>query len=319
MKKDSLIYVAGHRGLAGSAIVRELQTQGYTNLLLKTSEEVNLLDPIATDKLFEQENPEYVFMCAGTVGGIIANNTYPVEFAQNNTLMAINTMSASYKHKVKKFVYLGSSCIYPKECSQPIKEDYLLTGLLEPTNEGYALAKIMGIKLCEYYRREYNCDFIAAMPSNLYGPNDNYDPENSHVIPALLRRFHEAKEQNLSQVSAWGTGAPLREFTYIDDFAKGVIFAMLNYSDTQHINVGATREVSIKELTELVAKTIGYEGEIVFDHSKPDGTMRKVMDNSRLQAMGWKPEMSLEKGLILAYEDFKCALIENRVQARKVR
>ena len=319
MKKDSLIYVAGHRGLAGSAIVRELQKQGFTNLLLKTSQEVNLLDPMATDKLFEQENPEYVFMCAGTVGGIIANNTYPVEFTQNNTLMAINTMSAAHKHKVKKFVYLGSSCIYPKECPQPMKEEHLLTGLLEPTNEGYALAKIMGIKLCEYYRREYNCDFIAAMPSNLYGPNDNYDPENSHVIPALLRRFHEAKEQNLPQVSAWGTGAPLREFTYIDDFAKGVIFAMLNYSDTQHINVGATREVTIKELTELVAKTIGYEGEIVFDHSKPDGTMRKVMDNSRLQAMGWKPEMSLEKGLILAYEDFKCALIEKRVQARKVR
>ena len=317
MNKDSKIYIAGHRGLAGSAIVRELQKQGFTNLLLKTSQEVNLLDPIATDSLFEQEKPEYVFMCAGTVGGIMANNTYPVEFTQNNTLMAINIFSSAHKHNVKKLVYLGSSCIYPKECPQPIKEEYLLTGLLEPTNEGYALAKIMGIKLCEYYRREYNKDFIAVMPSNLYGPNDNYDPENSHVIAALLRRFHEAKEQNLPEVIAWGTGTPLREFTFVDDFARGTIFAMKNYSDKIHLNVGATREVTIKELTELVAQTIGFIGKISFDSSKPDGTMRKVMDNSKLYGLGWQPEVSLEAGLQFAYQDFVLALTENRVHTRK--
>ena len=317
MNKDSKIYIAGYKGLAGSAIVRELQKQGFTNLLLKTSQEVNLLDPIATDKLFEQEKPEYVFMCAGTVGGIMANNTFPVEFTQNNTLMAINIFSSAHKHDVKKLVYLGSSCIYPKECPQPIKEEYLLTGLLEPTNEGYALAKIMGIKLCEYYRREYDKDFIAVMPSNLYGPNDNYDPENSHVIAALLRRFHEAKEQNLPEVVAWGTGTPLREFTFVDDFARGTIFAMKNYSDKIHLNVGATREVTIKELTELVAQTIGFAGKIVFDSSKPDGTMRKVMDNSKLYSLGWQPEVSLEEGLQLAYQDFILALTENRVHTRK--
>lgn len=304
MKKDSIIYVAGHRGLAGSAVVRELEKQGYTNIVFRTSKELNLLDSNATNNFFESTKPEYVFMCAGTVGGIIANQNYPVEFTQNNTLMAINILSASHKHKVKKLVYLGSSCIYPKECAQPIKEDYLLTGTLEPTNEGYALAKILGIKLAEYYRREYECDFISAMPSNLYGQNDNYDPENSHVIAALIRRFHEAKESDASEVIAWGTGKPLREFTYVDDFARGTIFAMLNYSEDKHINIGATREITIKNLTNLVALTVGFKGNIVFDASKPDGTMRKVMDNSRLEALGWKPEVTLEEGLKLAYEDF---------------
>ena len=304
MKKDSIIYVAGHRGLAGSAVVRELKKQGYSNIIHKTSSELNLLDFNATDNFFEDSKPEYVFMCAGTVGGIIANQTHPVEFTQNNTLMAINILTASHKHKVKKLVYLGSSCIYPKECEQPIKEDYLLTGLLEPTNEGYALAKILGIKLTEYYRREYGCDFISAMPSNLYGPNDNYDPENSHVIAALIRRFDEAKESNAAEVIAWGTGKPLREFTYVDDFARGTIFAMLNYSDNKHINIGATREITIECLTNLVAKTVCFKGRIIFDASKPDGTMRKVMDNSRLEGLGWKPEVTLEEGLKLAYEDF---------------
>ena len=304
MKKDSIIYVAGHRGLAGSAVVRELKKQGYSNIIQKTSSELNLLDSNATNSFFETSKPEYVFMCAGTVGGIIANQTHPVEFTQNNTLMAINILSASHKHKVKKLVYLGSSCIYPKECEQPIKEDYLLTGLLEPTNEGYALAKILGIKLAEYYRREYGCDFISAMPSNLYGPNDNYDPENSHVIAALIRRFDEAKESNATEVIAWGTGKPLREFTYVDDFARGTIFAMLNYSDNKHINIGATREITIECLTNLVAETVGFKGRIIFDASKPDGTMRKVMDNSLLEGLGWKPEVTLEEGLKLAYEDF---------------
>ncbi|MGL4368008.1 MAG: GDP-L-fucose synthase family protein [Brevinemataceae bacterium] len=316
MNKDAKIYVAGHRGLAGSAIVRELQKQGYVNLLLKTSKEVDLIDTKATDQLFATEKPEYVIMCAGTVGGIIANNTYPVEFTQNNTLMAINVLSSAHTHNVKKLVYLGSSCIYPKECPQPIKEEYLLTGLLEPTNEGYALAKIMGIKLCQYYRREYNKDFIAAMPSNLYGPNDNYDPQNSHVIAALLRRFHEAKECNLNEVVAWGTGAPLREFTYVDDFARGIIFAMNHYSDSVHINIGTSEEVSIKQLTELVAETVKFKGKIIFDTSKPDGTMRKVMDNSRLHALGWKAEVNLEQGLKLAYEDFLNALQNNSIHIR---
>ena len=317
MNKDSKIYIAGHRGLAGSAIVRELQKQGFTNLLLKTSQEVNLLDPIATDKLFEQEKPEYVFMCAGTVGGIMANNTYPVEFTQNNTLMAINIFSSAHKYDIKKLIYLGSSCIYPKECPQPMKEEHLLTGLLEPTNEGYALAKILALRLCEYYQREYNKDFIAVMPSNLYGPNDNYDPENSHVMGALIRRIHEAKEQNSKDVVVWGTGTPLREFTFVDDFARGTIFAMKNYSDKIHLNIGATREVSIKELTELVVQTIGFTGKIVFDSSKPDGTMRKVMDNSKLYGLGWQPEVSLEEGLKFAYQDFILALAENRVHTRK--
>ena len=319
MNKESKIYIIGHRGLAGSAIVRELQKQGYTNLLLKTSNEVNLLDAIATDKLFVDEKPEYVFMCAGTVGGIIANKTYPVEFTQNNTLMAINILSSAHKHHVKKLVYLGSSCIYPKESMQPIKEEYLLTGLLEPTNEGYALAKIMGIKLCEYYRREYNKDFISVMPSNLYGANDNYDPENSHVIAGLLYRFHEAKEQNLSEVVAWGTGTPTREFIFVDDFARGTIFAMKNYSDNIHLNIGSGQEISIKELTELVAQTIGFTGKIIFDSSKPDGPMRKIMDNTRILAMGWKSEISLKEGLKLAYQDYLLALKENKVHVRKVK
>ncbi len=317
MQKDSLIYVAGHRGLAGSSIIRELEKSGYTNIIYKTSKELDLTDYSQTSAFFQKHKPEYVFMCAGTVGGIIANNTYPVEFTQNNTLMAINVIKSAYESNVKKFLYLGSSCIYPKECQQPIKEDYLLTGLLEPTNEGYAIAKILGIKLCQYYRREYKCDFISGMPSNLYGPNDNYDAENSHVIAALIARFHNAKVGNASEVVAWGTGAPLREFTYVDDFARGAIFAMINYSEDIHINIGTTNEVTIKELTELVAKTVGYSGKIVFDSSKPDGTLRKVMDNSRLENLGFKPIVSLEEGLKLAYNDYLEKLNSNSLNTRK--
>ena len=317
MNKDSKIYIAGHRGLAGSSIVRELQKQGFTNLLLKTSQEVNLLDPMATDKLFEQEKPEYVFMCAGTVGGIMANNTYPVEFTQNNILMAINIFSSAHKHNVKKLVYLGSSCIYPKECAQPIKEEFILTGELDPCTEGYALAKIMGIRLCEYYRKEYDKNFISVVPANIYGPNDNFDLENSHVIAALLARFHKAKEQNLPEVIAWGSGKASREFIYVDDLARGTIFAMKNYLDKIHLNVGSAQETTIKELTELVAQTVGFTGKIVFDSSKPDGTIRKVMDNSKLCSLGWQPEVSLKEGLQLAYQDYLLALAENRVQTRK--
>ena len=317
MEKDGLIYIAGHRGLAGSSIIRELEKQGYNNLIYKTSKELDLTDAHKTSEFFQKYKPQYVFMCAGTVGGIIANNTYPVEFTQNNTLMAINIIKSSYENKVKKLMYLGSSCIYPKECKQPIKEDYLLTGLLEPTNEGYALSKILGIKLCQYYRHEYGCDFISGMPSNLYGVNDNYDATNSHVIAALMSRFHQAKIDNASEVIAWGTGKPLREFTYVDDFARGAIFAMNNYSLDIHINIGTTNEVSIKELTELVAKVVGYNGKIVFDSSKPDGTMRKVMDNSRLHALGWKPLVMLEDGLRLAYQDYVKKLETDSLYTRK--
>ncbi len=317
MKKDDLIYVAGHRGLAGSSIVSELTKNGYNNLIYKTSKEVDLTDARQTSEFFIEYKPKYVFMCAGTVGGIMANNTYPVEFTQNNTLMAINVIKSAYENKVEKLLYLGSSCIYPKECPQPIKEDYLLTGTLEPTNEGYALAKILGIKLCSYYRREYGCDFISAMPSNLYGPNDNYDEQNSHVIAALIDRFHKAKLSNASEVVAWGSGAPLREFTYVDDFARGAIFAMNNYSDYEHINIGTTTEVTIKELTELVAKTVGFSGKIVFDTSKPDGTLRKVMDNSKLASLGFKPTVSLEEGLRLAYADYEQKFNSGSLNIRK--
>ena len=318
MNKDSKIYIAGHRGLAGSAIVRELQKQGFTNLLLKTSQEVNLLDPMATDKLFEQEKPEYVFMCAGTVGGIMANNTYPVEFTQNNTLMAINTFSSAHKHDVKKLIYLGSSCIYPKECPQPMKEEHLLTGLLEPTNEGYALAKILALRLCEYYQREYNKDFIAVMPSNIYGENDNYDPKNSHVIGALIRRIHEAKEQNSKDVVVWGTGTARREFTYVDDFAQGTIFVMQNCSKIPFLNLGYGTDITIKELAETIVKVVGFQGTITFDTSKPDGTMQKLMDSSKILEMGWKPEISLEEGVGLSYQDFKNRLSANLLTTHKI-
>ncbi|MGL5253592.1 MAG: GDP-L-fucose synthase family protein [Brevinema sp.] len=304
MDKNSKIYIAGHRGLAGSAIVRELQKQGYTNLILRTSKELNLRDALATDNFFANEKPEYVFMCAGTVGGIIANNTYPVEFTQNNTFMIINVLTAAHKYNVKKLVYLGSSCIYPKEAPQPIKEEYLLTGGLEPTNEGYALAKIMGIKLCDYYRRQYQCDFTSVMPSNLYGLNDNYDPENSHVIGALLRRFHEAKINNLDEVVVWGTGTPRREFTFADDFANGTIFVMKNPTKASFLNLGVGYDITIKELAQTIASIIGFEGKISFDTSKPDGTKQKLMDSSKILAMGWKPQFDLKQGLEIAYKDF---------------
>lgn len=304
MDKNTLIYVAGHNGLAGSAIVRRLQASGYHNLIFRRSSELNLIDPAAAEAFFQKYCPTYVFMCAGTVGGIVANQTYPVDFTHNNSMMVLNVLASAHRANVQKLVYLGSSCIYPRESPQPIKEEYLLTGPLEPTNEGYALAKIMGIKLCAYYRRQYGCDFISAMPSNLYGLNNNYHPEYSHVIGGLIRRFHEAKVANAPEVVVWGTGKALREFTYSDDFADGVIFAMNHYSDSVHINVGTGKEISITELAYLVAETIGYTKKIVFDTSKPDGTLRKLMDNSRLAGLGWNPSTPLKQGLRQSYADF---------------
>ncbi|MGL4393817.1 MAG: GDP-L-fucose synthase family protein [Brevinema sp.] len=318
MNKSAKIYVAGHRGLAGSAVVKELQANGFNNLLLKTSKEVDLRDPVATDELFAKERPECVIMCAGTVGGIIANTNFPVEFTQNNALMIINTLTSAHKYNVNKFLYLGSSCIYPKECPQPMNEEHLLTGLLEPTNEGYALAKIMGIKLCEYYKREFGKDFIALMPSNLYGPNDNYDLEHSHVIGALLRRFHEAKLNNLSEVLVWGTGTPRREFTYIEDFAKGVLFAMTHTIPYPFFNLGVGYDISIKELAEEIASIIGYDGRISFDSTKPDGMKQKLMDSSKILKMGWKPQISLKEGLKLAYEDFVKQYNNNATKEHKI-
>lgn len=304
MKKDSLIYVAGHRGLAGSAMVRRLKEAGYNNLLLRTSTELNLMDAAATEDFFGQHRPQYVFMCAGTVGGIMANISHPVEFTQNNILMAVSVLSAAHKTGVKKLAYLGSSCIYPRESAQPIKEEYLLTGPLEPTNEGYALAKIIGVKLCSYYRRQYGCDFISAMPSNLYGPGDNYDLQNSHVAAALIRRFHEAKENKTPLVQVWGTGKAARELTYTDDYADGVLFAMLHYQGEAPLNIGVGEDISITDLAQLIAKIVGYEGKIQFDASKPDGMLRKLMDSSRIFALGWKPSTSLKEGLQKSYTDF---------------
>lgn len=304
MNKNSLIYVAGHRGLAGSAVIRKLKEQGYHNLLFRTSKELDLRSSAATDDFFARYRPQYVFMCAGRVGGIAANSRYPVEFLQDNILMAVNILSSAAKHHAEKLVYLGSSCIYPKKCPQPIKEEYLLTGLLEPTNEAYALAKITAAKLCTYYKRQYGCNFFYVMPSNLYGLNDNYDPENSHVIAALIRRFHEAKINNLPEIVVWGTGKPLREFTYSDDLADALILLMSKYNDETGVNIGSNHELSIAELAKKIADTVGYNGKILFDAGKPDGTFRKILDISVVKKIGWNPKVSFEQGLMLAYQDF---------------
>ena len=306
MKTDlnSRIYVAGHRGLVGSAIWRELERQGYKNLLGRTRGELDLLDPQAVSEFYSQHRPEYVFFAAAKVGGIVANSTLPAQFIYENLQIQNNLIHGAWKAGVKKLLFLGSSCIYPKLAPQPLKEDYLLTGPLEPTNEWYAVAKIAGLKMCQAYRRQYGCDFISAMPTNMYGPNDNYDLQNSHVLPALIRKFHEAKAANKPEVVCWGTGSPLREFLYVDDFARACVFLMENYSEEQIINVGFGSDVSIRELSEIVKRIIGFEGQIVWDTTKPDGTPRKLMDSSRLFALGWKPEVNLEQGIRLAYEDF---------------
>ena len=309
MQQADRIYVAGHRGLVGSAIWRELECQGFKNLIGKTRDELDLLDGFAVQNFYAATRPEYVFIAAARVGGIQANDTHPAEFLYENLQIQNHLIHGAYRAGVKKLLFLGSSCIYPRLAPQPIKEASLLTGPLEPTNQWYAIAKIAGIKLCEAYRRQYKCDFFSAMPTNLYGPNDNYHPQNSHVLPALIRKFHEAKVAKLPTVTCWGTGSPLREFLYADDLARACVFLMQNYSEEQFINIGFGSDVSIRELAEIIKRVVGFDGRIAWDTSKPDGTPRKLMDSSRLFALGWKPQVNLETGIRLAYEDFlqRCA------------
>ncbi len=304
MPKDAKIYVAGHRGMVGSAIVRELQQQGYNNLIFRTHKELDLTRQADVEAFFEVEKPEYVFHPAGKVGGIVANSTAIADFMYENMMMEMTVIHAAYKSGVKKLEFLGSSCIYPKLAPQPMPESCLLTSALEPTNEGYALAKISGLKYCEYLNRQYNTDFISVMPTNLYGPNDNYHPEHSHVLPALIRRFHEAKESGAESVTCWGDGSPLREFLYVDDLANLCVFLMNNYSGNATVNAGTGKELTIRSLTELVAKVIGYEGKIEWDTSRPNGTPRKLLDVSKAAALGWTYKTELEDGIRLAYEDF---------------
>lgn len=303
MQKNSKIYVAGHRGLVGSAILRALEKQGFTNLITRTSSEVDLRDYNQTADFFAKEKPEYVFLAAAKVGGIQANNTYRAEFLYDNMMIQNNVIHQAHTNDVKKLLFLGSSCIYPKMAPQPLKEDSLLTGTLEPTNEPYAIAKIAGIKMCDAYRSQYNANFISAMPTNMYGPNDNYDLNNSHVLPALLRKFHEAKEQNHPEVVVWGTGTPLREFLHSDDLAEACIFLMENYNDFGHVNVGIGEDISIKDLALLIKKIVGYEGNLVWDTSKPDGTPRKLMDVSKINDMGWNAKIGLEEGITKVYQE----------------
>lgn len=304
MEKLSKIYVAGHRGMVGSAIVRELKRQGYENIVVRTHGELDLTRQDAVEKFFAEEKPEYVFLAAAKVGGIGANSQMPADFMYSNMMVEMNTITAAWKNSCKKLLFLGSSCIYPKFAPQPMKENCLLTSALEPTNEAYALAKISGLKYCEYLNRQYGTDFISVMPTNMYGPNDNYHPTNSHVLPALIRRFHEAKVANAPSVTCWGDGSPLREFLYVDDLAELCVFLMNNYSGNETVNAGTGKEISIKDLTELVAQIIGYGGEILWDTSKPNGTPRKLLDVSKAAALGWKYKTELKDGIRLAYEDF---------------
>jgi len=304
MQKSSRIYVAGHRGMVGSAIWRALEKQGHTHLLGRSRSQLDLLDRAAVDAFYEAEKPEYVFVAAAKVGGIHANDVYPAEFLYDNLQIQNALIDGAWRHGVKKLLFLGSSCIYPKHAPQPIPEDALLTGPLEPTNEWYAIAKIAGIKLCQAYRKQYGCDFISAMPTNLYGPNDNYHPENSHVLPALIRRFHEAKLNRLPSVTCWGTGQALREFLYADDLADACLFLMETYSSPDIVNIGSGTDLSIRELAQLVADTVGYRGEVLWDTSKPDGTPRKLMQSTRLNGLGWAPSIPMAQGIPLAYQDF---------------
>lgn len=304
MEKDAKIYVAGHRGMVGSAIVRALEKQGYHNIITRTHKELDLLRQVDVEQFFAEEKPEYVFLAAAKVGGIVANSNALADFMYENMMMEMNVIHSAWQNGVKKLEFLGSSCIYPKMAPQPISENSLLTSSLEPTNEAYALAKISGLKYCEYLNRQYGTNFISAMPTNLYGPNDNYHPTHSHVLPALIRRFHEAKENGLTEVTCWGTGEPLREFLYVDDLADACVFLMNHYSGNETVNVGTGKELSIKELTELVAEIIGYEGKINWDTSKPNGTPRKLLDVSKLKDLGWTYQTELKDGIRLAYDDF---------------
>lgn len=302
MEKDARIYVAGHRGLVGSAIMRNLERHGYENILTHSHQELDLKDQTQVNSFFEKEKPEYVFLAAAKVGGILANNTYPADFMYDNLMISANVIHAAYVHHVKKLLFLGSSCIYPKMAPQPIKEEYLLTGSLESTNEGYALAKISGMQMCKYYRRQYGCDFISAMPTNLYGINDNFDLNSSHVLPAMIRKFHEAKIQNQPEVVLWGTGKVLREFLFVDDLADALIHLMNNYSAESHVNIGTGEDLSIHDLALLVKEIIGYQGNIVYDSSKPDGTPRKLLDVSLLHSIGWHHKVDLRQGIKEVYE-----------------
>lgn len=304
MDKNSLIYVAGHRGMVGSAIWRELQRRGYQNLIGRTRAEMDLCHRPAVDAFYAENKPEYVFFAAAKVGGIHANDTYPADFLYDNLQIQNALIDGAYRHGVKKLLFLGSSCIYPKHAPQPIPEDALLSGPLEPTNEWYAIAKIAGIKLCQAYRRQYGSDFISAMPTNLYGPNDNYHPQNSHVLPAMIRRFHEAKAAGAASVTCWGSGRALREFLHADDLAKACVFLMETYSGAEIVNIGSGSDLSIHDLAHTVARSVGYKGEILWDATKPDGTPRKLMDSNRLFGLGWKPEISFEDGIAAAYQDF---------------
>jgi GDP-L-fucose synthase len=305
MNKADKIYVAGHRGMVGSAIVRRLQKDGFSNIITRSSKELDLRDQPAVAGFFAGEKPDHVFLAAAKVGGIVANNTYRADFIYENMMIQSNVIHQSYLNGVKKLMFLGSSCIYPKMAPQPLKEDYLLTGLLEPTNEPYAIAKIAGIKMCDAYRSQYGCNFISVMPTNLYGPNDNYDLKNSHVLPALIRKFHTAKKDNSSSVEIWGTGSPMREFLHADDLADACFFLMQNYNEPGLVNIGVGDDISIKDLALLVKKITGFEGELKFDTSKPDGTPRKLMDVSKLHSFGWKHRISLEEGIRGVYAEVK--------------
>jgi GDP-L-fucose synthase len=305
MQQGDKIYIAGHRGMVGSAITRKLQKEGFKNLVVRTSAELDLKNQAAVQAFFEKERPDYVFLAAAKVGGILANNVYRGEFLYDNLMIQSNTIDAAYRNGVKKLMFLGSSCIYPKLAPQPLKEEYLLTGLLEETNEPYAIAKIAGIKLCDAYRSQYGANFISVMPTNLYGPNDNYDLNSSHVLPALIRKFHEAKKNNVPSVVMWGTGKPRREFLHADDLADACYYLMQNYNEPGLVNVGVGEDLEIGELARLISRIVGYEGKIEHDLTKPDGTPRKLMDVSKLHSFGWKAKIGLEEGLRTVYEQFK--------------
>lgn len=304
MKKNNKIYVAGHRGMVGSAILRKLEAEGFYNISTRTFSELDLRSQSDVALFFEKEKPDFVFLAAAKVGGIVANNTYRAEFLYDNLVIQNNVIHHSYLNGVKKLLFLGSSCIYPKMAPQPLKEDALLTGLLEPTNEPYAIAKIAGIKMCDAYRDQYGCDFISVMPTNLYGPNDNYDLKNSHVLPALIRKFHEAKIEGKDQVEIWGTGSPLREFMHVDDLVSACYYLMQNYSDSGFVNIGVGKDISIKELALMIKAIVDFKGELTFDTSKPDGTPRKLMDVSKLENLGFKYNIELEDGISSVYEAY---------------
>jgi len=305
MNKEAKIFIAGHRGMVGSAIHRRLTALGYANIITRTSIELDLRIQERVNEFFEAERPEYVFLAAAKVGGILANNTYRADFIYENIMIQSNIIHSSYATGVRKLMFLGSSCIYPKMAPQPLKEEYLLTGLLEPTNEPYAIAKIAGIKMCDAYRSQYGCDFISVMPTNLYGPNDNYDLQNAHVLPSLVRKFHEAKINQAPEVTIWGTGSPKREFLHADDLADACVFLMNTYSEEGLVNIGTGEDISISDLALVIKEVVGYEGSIVYDHSKPDGTPRKLMDVSKLNQLGWKFTIPLQKGLEMVYQEYQ--------------